>query len=83
MLLYAAHSTNMRAFLGAEDRYISYLPLAHSFEQVVFAMSIYTGMQVGFFGGDLLKLTTEDLPALQPTFFPSVPRLFNKIFSKI
>jgi len=46
-------------------------------------MAVLTGMQVGFFGGDLLKLTTEDLPALKPTFFPSVPRLFNKIYAKI
>ena len=43
---------------------------------------MFTGMRVGFYGGDVLKLT-EDARVLQPTFFPSVPRLFNKIYGKI
>jgi long-chain acyl-CoA synthetase len=37
-------------------------------------------MRCGFFGGDPLKLIKEDLPTLKPTFFPSVPRVYNKIF---
>lgn len=28
-------------------------------------------------------MTTEDIPALKPTLFPSVPRLYNKIYGKI
>ena len=28
-------------------------------------------------------MISHDLPCLKPTFFPSVPRLFNKIYSKI
>jgi len=39
-------------------------------------------MKVGFFGGNVLKLT-EDMHILKPTFFPSVPRLFNRIYGKI
>jgi len=39
-------------------------------------------MKVGFFGGNVLKLT-EDMGILKPTMFPSVPRLFNRIFGKI
>jgi len=39
-------------------------------------------MRVGFFGGNVLKLT-EDMGILKPTFFPSVPRLFNRIHGKI
>lgn len=40
-------------------------------------------MRAGFYGGDPLKLVGEDLPALRPTFFPSVPRIYNRIFGKI
>jgi long-chain acyl-CoA synthetase len=47
------------------------------------ASSLAFGVKIGFFGGDLLKLTKEDLPALKPTYFISVPRLFNKIFGVI
>jgi len=34
---------------------------------------------MGFFSGDVTKIK-EDCAVLQPTFFPSVPRLFNRIF---
>jgi len=65
-----------------EDSYISYLPAAHSFEQCIFSMSVITGLKCGFFAGDILKLT-EDISILKPTLFPSVPRLFNRIYGKI
>ena len=39
-------------------------------------------MHIGFFGGDVLKLT-EDVAILRPTLFPSVPRLYNRIYGKI
>jgi long-chain acyl-CoA synthetase len=68
--------------LGPEDCYVSYLPAAHSFEQIVFGISIIYGMKCGFFAGNMLKLT-EDIALLHPTFFPSVPRLYNKIYAKI
>lgn len=68
--------------LSETDTYISYLPFSHSFEQAVFCISIMYGMKCGFFAGNVLKLT-EDIQVLKPTFFPSVPRLFNKIYGKI
>jgi long-chain acyl-CoA synthetase len=61
---------------------ISYLPLAHSFEKCMFTMCLLTGMKVGYYNGDPLKLL-DDLKVLKPTAFPSVPRLFNRIYDKI
>ena len=40
------------------------------------------GGKQGYYQGDPLKLT-EDCQVLQPTVFPSVPRLYNKIYAKI
>ena len=40
------------------------------------------GMKIGFFRGDV-KLLTEDLMALRPTIFPTVPRLLNRIYDKV
>ena len=62
------------------DTYISYLPCAHSFEQALFAISLCYGMKIGFYGGDPLLLIKEDLPTLKPTLFPSVPRIFNRVY---
>lgn len=41
-------------------RVISYLPLAHSFEQAIFTCCLMRGIQIGFYMGDPLKLL-EDL----------------------
>ena len=68
--------------LTDEDTYISYLPAAHAFECWLFISAIVAGAKLGFSCGDPTKLT-EDCQALRPTFFPSVPRLFNKIYAKI
>ena len=65
-----------------EDTYISYLPLAHSFEKVLFTTAVTCGIAMGFYSGDPLKLI-DDLKLLRPTYFPSVPRLFNRIYDKI
>jgi len=65
------------------DTYISYLPSAHIFEAALFALSMLVGLKCGYFSGNVLKMISDDLPILKPTFFPSVPRLFNKIYAKI
>jgi long-chain acyl-CoA synthetase len=86
MLVMSGAAVNMKMGkfkLTHDDSYISYLPLAHSFEQALFAMACVCGMRVGYFGGDVTKMVAEDLPLLKPTFFPSVPRLYNKIYGKI
>ncbi|GIY37298.1 long-chain-fatty-acid--CoA ligase 5 [Caerostris extrusa] len=64
-----------------EDLEISYLPLAHIFEQIVQTLMLVNGASIGFFGGDLTKLA-EDMKVLQPTVFPAVPRTLNKLYDK-
>lgn len=68
--------------IDENDIMISYLPLAHSFEQVLFVCALVMGTKIGYFGGDVLKLT-DDCQALKPTLFPSVPRIYNRIYDKI
>jgi len=48
----------------------------------MFGLVFNAGGKIGYYQGNPLKLT-EDCQSLQPTFFPSVPRLFNKIYAKI
>ena len=61
------------------DSIISYLPAAHSFEKCLFATCLISGCKIGFYSGDPTKLL-DDLKVLKPTLFPSVPRLFNRIY---
>eukprot|EP00127_Corallochytrium_limacisporum_P002664 Clim_evm100s134 gene=Clim_evmTU100s134 len=67
---------------NTEDVHLSYLPLAHIFEQAIVAGLIAFGSRIGFYRGDALKLL-EDIASLRPTLFPSVPRLWNRIYDKV
>ncbi|MDE0852931.1 MAG: AMP-binding protein, partial [Nevskia sp.] len=63
--------------LGADDRMLSYLPLAHVFEgAAVFASSLRVGFQVFF--NESLQTFGADLRRARPTIFLSVPRLWSK-----
>jgi long-chain acyl-CoA synthetase len=62
---------------GAEDRMLSYLPLAHSFERTVVETGTFTsGFQVFF--AESLDTFVQDLQRARPTLFISVPRLWQK-----
>ncbi|XP_053315270.1 long-chain-fatty-acid--CoA ligase 1 isoform X1 [Spea bombifrons] len=69
-------------FPSTRDVLISFLPLAHMFERVVECVVICHGARIGYFQGDI-RLLMDDLKALQPTIFPVVPRLLNRMFDKI
>uniref|UniRef100_A0A673AX96 Arachidonate--CoA ligase n=1 Tax=Sphaeramia orbicularis TaxID=375764 RepID=A0A673AX96_9TELE len=65
-----------------EDVSISFLPLAHMFERVVQTVLYGAGGKVGFFQGDI-RLLPDDMKTLQPTIFPVVPRLLNRVYDKV
>jgi long-chain acyl-CoA synthetase len=66
----------------SDDSYLSFLPLAHVFEQAVFAALLTAGARIGFYRGDVLKML-DDVALLKPTMFCGVPRLLNRVYSKI
>uniref|UniRef100_A0A4W6C0Y7 Long-chain-fatty-acid--CoA ligase n=1 Tax=Lates calcarifer TaxID=8187 RepID=A0A4W6C0Y7_LATCA len=65
-----------------KDVLISFLPLAHMFERVVEGVILIHGARIGYFQGDI-RLLMDDLKTLQPTVFPVVPRLLNRMFDKV
>ncbi|TMW66575.1 hypothetical protein Poli38472_014877 [Pythium oligandrum] len=62
--------------------HMSYLPLPHVFERAIMSLIVYLGAAAGFYQGDVLTLM-DDMVALQPTLFISVPRLYNRVYDKI
>jgi long-chain acyl-CoA synthetase len=63
--------------ITADDRALSFLPLAHVAERLLVATnSIYSGMQINF--TQSLSTFQRDLCAVRPTIFFSVPRLWKK-----
>jgi long-chain acyl-CoA synthetase len=79
----ASAKAGIRFFdLTPGESVLSYLPFAHCYEQGMFTISLVVGLKIGFFQGNPLKLI-EDCATLKPVLFPSVPRLFNKLYSAI
>jgi len=65
-----------------QERYLSFLPLAHQMERVLQAMMVAYGARIGFSRGDP-ALIMEDVALLRPTVFGVVPRLLNKLHDGI
>ena len=74
---WALDSGIKRIPMVAEDRMLSYLPLAHVVERVLVEHGwLRTGMRVYF--AESLETFTADLQRARPTIFFSVPRLWVK-----
>ena len=57
-----------------------YLPLAHAFALTVQLASFDVGTGIVYFGGDPQQIVPE-LMEVKPTYMPSVPRIFEKIYA--
>jgi len=64
---------------GDEVVYL-YLPLAHSFALLVQLATFDLGGTLAYFGGDTKQIVPE-LQEVKPTYLPSVPRVFEKIYT--
>jgi len=64
---------------GDEVSYL-YLPLAHSYALLVQLAAFALGSTLAYFGGDTKQIVPE-LMEVQPTYLPSVPRVFEKIYT--
>lgn len=72
-----------KGVLTPDDVMISFLPAAHIYEQGNMATCLYFGIKIAYYGGDPLKLISEDIPLVKPTFIPMVPRLLTKLYAAI
>ncbi len=59
-----------------------YLPLAHSFALLIQLIAIDLGGTVAYWGGDP-KGVVGELMAVKPHYLPSVPRVFEKIYTLV
>jgi long-chain acyl-CoA synthetase len=66
--------------IEGEDLTYLYLPLAHSFALLIQLGSFDLGATLAYWQRDPLKIL-PDLAELKPTYFPSVPRIFEKIYT--
>jgi long-chain acyl-CoA synthetase len=71
--------SEVREITADEVTYL-YLPLAHSYALLVQLAAFDLGSTLAYFGGDTKQVVPE-LLEVQPTYLPSVPRVFEKIYT--
>jgi long-chain acyl-CoA synthetase len=57
-----------------------FLPLAHAFALLIQLATFDLGTTIAYFGGDTKQIVAE-LSEVKPTYLPSVPRIFEKIYT--
>ncbi len=67
-------------FRSEEDLVYLFLPLAHAFALLIQLASFDQGVTIAYFGGDPKQIIPE-LMEVHPTYLPSVPRIFEKLFT--
>src|SRR5262249_13938539 len=67
-------------FVGPGERSYLFLPLAHAFALTAQLASYDLGTEIIYFGGDTKKIL-EELIETKPTYLPSVPRIFEKLYT--
>jgi long-chain acyl-CoA synthetase len=70
------------SILHEHDVVYLYLPLAHSFALLIELIAIDLGGTIAYWGGDPKGIVGE-LMAVKPHYLPSVPRIFEKIYTLV
>ena len=81
-LLAATAMYRDRLDLRSDMSLYMFLPLAHALARVAQFVALTVGGTIVFWRGDSTKIVDE-LSEAGPTHFPSVPRMFEKIFTRI
>src|SRR5829696_126777 len=70
------------AIIRAGDVAYLFLPLAHSFALLIQLAALDMGATLAYFGGDPKQIVAE-LSEVRPTYLPSVPRIFEKLYTLV
>ncbi|MBA2461441.1 MAG: long-chain fatty acid--CoA ligase [Actinobacteria bacterium] len=72
---------DLDSFTGPDDTMLLYLPLAHNFGRLMHLSGPYVGYTIAFLPDPMQAAAA--LPAVRPTVFPSVPRVYEKIHTAV
>lgn len=75
------HAIEKLMGLGPHDEQLLFLPLAHVFGKMLEIAQLGVGFTTSF--AESVWTAADDLLDVNPTFFGSVPRLFEKIFAAV
>jgi long-chain acyl-CoA synthetase len=79
---YRAVVTMLESAGAVQEEEVAYLflPLAHAYALLIQLVNIDIGTTIAYYGGDTNQIVPE-LQEVAPTYLPSVPRIFEKIYT--
>ncbi|MCU7832011.1 MAG: AMP-dependent synthetase/ligase [gamma proteobacterium symbiont of Lucinoma myriamae] len=81
-ILSVAYSSAEGLKVNADDLFLSFLPLSHTFERSLgYYLAIMTDCRVAF--ARSIQLLGDDLITIKPTLLISVPRIYERVYGKI
>jgi len=80
-ITFTAQSVGQSVQYYDDDHVFLFLPLAHVFARTCVNTSILSGSTLTF--NRSMDTLVDDLKAAQPHWFPSVPRIYEKVYSKV
>jgi long-chain acyl-CoA synthetase len=86
MLTHRNLVTNLEASLAVlpvrtDDVALTFLPLSHTFERLVFHLYLYAGATVAF--AEAIETIARDIAAVRPTLMTGVPRVYEKLHGRV
>lgn len=80
-LIFTADSASQCLHLEGDMDTLMFLPLAHVFARLVIYFCLYTSKTVAF--AESIEKVAENLQEIRPHFIASVPRIYEKIYTKV
>ena len=77
----AATIEQLEEFTLSDDLLALYLPLAHNYARLLVLLGAYEGYTIAFVSDPYA--IAEALPKVRPTVLPSVPRLYEKVYTRV
>ncbi|MFQ5665511.1 MAG: AMP-dependent synthetase/ligase [Candidatus Binatia bacterium] len=79
--LSAVESTSQTRMVAEGDVDFFFLPLAHSFARLIEYLGLYVATVTAF--AQSIETLMEDMRESRPNLIPSVPRIYEKVFSRV
>lgn len=80
-MTFTAQSAKACFVFAEQDSQFLFLPLAHVFARICVLFSLNSGVPVTL--ARSIETVVDDLGVAKPTFFASVPRIYEKVYTKV
>ena len=79
--VFECNSVNTIIGIHDDDIQVLFLPLAHIFAKILYLTAVENGSQIAF--AESVAKVVDNIGEIRPTYMGSVPRIYEKVYSKV